>query len=287
MWLFYSLFFAAVTSVGMLIAKKLIKGINPVLLFFLVLLLSLPFLGGLLLISGVPKFSQEFFIILFVAGILDTVAAIFYYKALSISEVSLIAPISSFNPVFVLIFASFFLHENPTFLKLLGIITIVLGSYLLNVSSIKSGIFKPFSKLFSDKGVQFFLITNFIWGITPVLQKKAIFETFPTTPISVPLIEAIFIILFLIPLLTKVKNAKSYIKSNLGLLILFAGLSSLGQLAAMNAFSLTNASYAVAVFKLSTLFTVILGAVFFKEKNIKQRFVGASVMVAGTILMAF
>ena len=270
----------------MLIAKKLVKGISPVLFFLLTLLFALPFMGVLLFISGIPKFTADFFIILFVAGIFDTIAAILYYKALSISEVSLLAPISSFNPVFVLIFASFFLHENPTFLKLLGIITIVAGSYLLNISSIKSGILKPFTKLFSDKGVQLFLITNLIWGITPILQKKAIFETSPTTPISVPFVEVIFIIILLIPFLTKIKSTSSFIKTNIKLLILFAGMSALGQFAAQNAFSLTNVAYSVAIFKLSALFTVILGAVFFKEKHTKERFLGAAVMVAGVILLA-
>ena len=266
--------------------QKLIKGISPVLFFLLTLLFSLPFMVTLLLILGIPKFTADFFIILFLAGILDTIAAILYYKALSISEISLLAPISSFNPVFVLIFASFLLHENPTFLKLLGIVIIVLGSYLLNISSIKSGIFKPFTKLFSDKGVQLFFITNLIWGLTPVLQKKAIFETFPTTPISVPLIEMVFIIIFLTPFLLKIRKEKTYIKTNIKLLILFGGMSALGQFAAQNAFSLTNVVYSIAIFKLSALFSIILGAVFLKEHNIRERFVGAAVMLAGTILIA-
>ncbi len=286
MWISYSLIFALTTSIGMLIAKKLIKGISPILFFLLTLMFSLPFMIVLLVILGIPKFTQDFFIILFAAGILDTVAAIFYYKALSISEISLIAPISSFNPVFVLFFSSFLLNETPTFLKLIGIITIVIGAYLLNASDIKSGILKPFSKLFSDKGVQFFFITNLIWGITPVFQKKAILETSPITPISVPLVEAVFIIILLIPFLTKLKSTKSYLKTNIKLFILFAGISTFGQFAAMNAFSFSNVAYATAVFKLSVLFTVILGGVFFKERNIRERFLGAAVMVLGTILLA-
>lgn len=286
MWFWYSLFFALWTSIGMLIAKKLIKGISPVLFLLLTLSLALPFMGVLLLISGIPKFSADFFIILFIAGIFDTIAAIFYYKALSISEVSLLAPISSVNPVFVLIFAFIFLHENPTPLKLLGIVIIVIGLYLLDISKLKSGILKPFIHLFSDRGVQLFFLTNIIWGITPVLQKKAILETSPATPISVPLIEGIFIIIFLLPFLIKIKSSKKYLKTNLKLLILFGGMTAFGQFAAQHAFLLNNVAYSVAIFKLSALFSVILGAVFLKEHNIKERFAGATVMVIGTILIA-
>lgn len=255
-------------------------------LFLLVLLFSLPFMSAFLIISGIPRFSTDFFLILFIAAIFDTAAAIFYYKALSLTEVSLLAPISSFNPVFILIFASLFLGENPTFIKSIGIITVVAGAYLLNLQSFRFGILKPFSLLFSNKGIQLYLLTNLIWAVTPVFQKRAIFETSPATPIAVPLVEAIIIIFFLSPLIFRVKSTKMYLKSNLRLLIFFAGISALGQLFAMNAFSLTNVAYAAAIFKLSTLITVILGAIIFHEKHTKERFVGAAVMVLGTILIA-
>lgn len=40
------------------------------------------------------------------------------------------------------------------------------------------------------------------------------------------------------------------------------------------------------VFRLSTLFIIVLGGVFLKEKRIKERFLGASVMLLGAILLA-
>ncbi len=246
----------------------------------------LPFSIGFLLFFGVPAFTPEFWKFVFVVSILDTIAAVIYYKALSMSEISLLAPISSFNPAFTLIFATIFLHENPTPIKLIGILLIIIGAYLLNVDQIRAGIFKPIAKLLSDKGVKLFLISNLIWGMTPILQKKAIFETTPNIPVAVPTIETVFIIIFLLPFLFKMKNPKKYVNVNLKWLLAYGSLASIGQFAALTAFSLNNVAYVTAVFKLSALFSIILGAVLFKEHHIQERFLGAFVMVIGTILIA-
>lgn len=271
----------------MLISKRLLVGVKPIVFLAISVAVALPFMLGTLLILGIPTFTPRFFELLFICSFFDTAAAVLYYKALQISEISLIAPISSFNPIFVLVFATFLLHENPTPIKIVGIFIVVIGSYLLNISDIKTGLTKPFKKLFSDRGVQMFLITNFIWGLTPVFQKRALFETKPVSPLSVPLVEGIFIVLMLLPILIKSRSIKSFAIKNSKLLIFFGIMTTFAQFAALSAFALNNVAYASAIFRLSALFSVILGAVFFNEKHIKERFLGASVMIAGTILMAF
>lgn len=287
MWFELSLFFALWTSIGVLIIKKLIRDINPLLFLVITNLFALPFIIILLLYLGIPKFSFDFFKYVFVDSIFAVVAGVLYFKAISISDISLISPISSFNPVFTLFFAFIFLGEHPTPLKLLGILVIVIGSYLLNITDIKGGILKPFSNLLSDKGVRLFLLTNLIWGLTPIFEKKAIFATQPISPISIPLAVTALTTIYLFPILFKEKNYKKKIMPNIKLFIILAIGTAFSTLAAQTAFSLTNLGYATAIFKLSTLFTIILGAIFFNEKRIKERFLGAAVMVIGTLLLVF
>lgn len=287
MWFAYSLFFAVWSSVAMLITKKLLRTLDPYFLFAFLLAITVPFTAIILLIVGVPVFKAEFFTSIFIAAILDIVAALLFYKALNASEISLLSPISSFNPIFTLIFAAFLLNETPTFLKLVGVVIIVIGAYLLNISNVRAGILKPFSILLSDKGVQLFLVTNFLWGLTPIFQKRAALATNPITPVAIPLIESALIALMLFPVFLRTKKYKNFLISKSKLFIFLGAMTALGQFAALMAFSLTNLAYATAVFKLSVLFTVILGGVFLKEKNIKERFLGAAVMVLGTILLAF
>ena len=54
----------------------------------------------------------------------------------------------------------------------------------------------------------------------------------------------------------------------------------------LKAISLVEVSYMVSVKRLNILFGVVFGAVFFMETNIKERFLGATVMVLGIILIS-
>jgi uncharacterized membrane protein len=54
----------------------------------------------------------------------------------------------------------------------------------------------------------------------------------------------------------------------------------------LKAISLIEVSYMVSVKRLSILFGVLYGVMFFKETNIKERFLGATVMVSGIILIS-
>jgi len=54
----------------------------------------------------------------------------------------------------------------------------------------------------------------------------------------------------------------------------------------LKAISLIEVSYMVSVKRLSILFGAIYGVIFFKETNIKERLLGATVMVSGIIMIA-
>lgn len=288
MWVWYSLFFALESSIGISITKKLTSRMN----FFLLILVQGVFLSPfmlaiILLAGGIPNVSYSFYILVFIAAVLDFLAAIFSMYAIKVSPISLISPISSFNPVFTAIIAALALHEILSLQKILGIIIIVLGAYLLNVSEFKGGMLAPFKKLFTNKGVLFFLLANLIWAITPIFQKQAIFQTKPVVPLFTSFFEGLIVTSFFIPLvLAKTKSPIPQIQKNWKLLLLLGSFGSLAQWAAFTAFSLAPLGVVTAIFKLSTLFTVILGGVFLKEERIKERLLGASVMLLGAILLA-
>ena len=50
-------------------------------------------------------------------------------------------------------------------------------------------------------------------------------------------------------------------------------------------FACMNVSYALALFQLSTLLSVFLGANIFKEKNLKNKIIGSVIMVIGAVIL--
>lgn len=247
----------------------------------------IPFMLILILVlGGIPSLSAKFYPLILSASVLDAIAAISAIYAIKISPISLLSPISSFNPVFTTIIASLTLHEVLNPIKYLGILIVVIGSYLLNITDLKGGLLLPFKKLFTNRGVLFFMLANFIWAITPIFQKQAIFQTKPLVPLFPSFFESIIVIIFLTPIvLVKTKNQITQIKNNWKLLLLLGPFGALAQWAAFTAFSLSDLGLVTSVFKLSILFTILWGFIFFKEERIKERLLGASVMIAGTLML--
>lgn len=288
MWVFYSLFFAVWSAAQAFLTKNLTKKIGPLPLLYIFFLFNIPITFVLLLfLGGIPQVTQNFYLYIGIAGALDALAFVCSILAIARSPISLIAPIASFSPVFTTFIAVFALNEVPTPSKFAGILFVVIGAYLLNVVDIKQGILTPFKTLFSHKGVLLFLIANLIWGITPIFQKKAIFETYPQIPLFASVVGMIFVFIFLTPFAFKkaMKSIKE-VKANTKWFVINGVGNAFAQAAAYAAFALVFVGYASSIFRLSTLFIIILGGVFLKEERIKERLLGASVMLLGAILLA-
>ncbi len=75
------------------------------------------------------------------------------------------------------------------------------------------------------------------------------------------------------------------IKINWKWLLFLAPFTVLTQWAAFTAFSLQNVGIVTSIFKLSALFTILWGFLFFKEERIWERLLGAGVMIGGTLML--
>lgn len=288
MWFFLALLVAIITSLVVVIAKRVMRELNEYHYLFISGLFIILFLFLIIInFYQIPKFDDKFVLLILTNVVLGSIAAIFAYKAIRISEISLVTPMSAFNPVFTAVIAFIFLDENIIFKGWLGILLICIGAYILQISSLKTGWLAPFKDLLTHKGVLLSLIAYFIWAITPLLEKTAIFHTNPQTPPFVAMMGQIGTTAVFGLISSKSLNKKSIkvMKSSIPLLLLIGVLWAIASSAAMITFSLTNLGYATAIFKLSMIFTVVLGWVFFKERNIKDRLLGSIVMLVGVILL--
>lgn len=288
MWLTYALLVALGGSFLSPITKKVLKNIHVALFFFFYNLLSILFLFIIIeFMGGLPKIDSGFYFNILMSALFDIVAFLAGTYALKHYPVSLLAPISAFNPIFATVISIFTLHETPTALKLLGILIIVIGAYFLDISEVKIGYLAPLKKLFANRGVQLYLLVDLIFGITPTFQKHAIFQTHPNSPFFISFASNFLVTLFMGAIgLKYLKIESKHVNKNIKWFILLGIINALTQGAAYYAFSLTNVSYSIAVSELSILLIIIWGGIFFKEEKIKDRLVGASIMIFGTILMA-
>ena len=205
-----------------------------------------------------------------VMGLLGALGNYFIIKALSVGELSTLAPINSYKPVVALLAGLIFLKEVPSIEDICGIVLIIAGTYfVLN------------TKGASNKKAVFYRVLALIFSaseavvIKKIIQLSGVANTFILWSLSGLLFSFLFMIL------SKNKpEIKSY--KYQFLLILSVGIM---QYATNYVFANMNVSSALALFQLSTILSVFLGANIFHEKNLKRKLAGSIIMVIGAIII--
>lgn len=217
------------------------------------------------------KFSSELIINFFVMGILGALGNYYIIKALSLGELSSLAPINSYKPIVAMLIAFFYLKEVPSLLALSGIILIITGTYILY--SFGRGIY--------NKSAIFYRILALIFsGTEAVFIKKIILLT--NIPTSFAL-WAISGLLFSLVFVITSKHDKKL--PNIKYLLLLILSVAIMQYSTNYVFSKINVAYALALFQLSTLLSVFLGVNIFKEEGLKRKLIASFIMILGAVVI--
>lgn len=213
--------------------------------------------------------SQDLWINFFIMGILGALGNYYIIKALSLGELSSLAPINSYKPVVALLIAFLYLKETPSLFAVFGILLIILGTYVLYIKS-----------ECNQKALFYRILALMFSGSEAVFIKKIILLTNLPTSFSLWAISGlVFSLLFV--MYSKHKLTFPNIKYQ-GLLILSVALM---QYSTNFVFSKINVAYALALFQLSTVLSVFLGVNIFKEEGLKRKIIASLIMIFGAVVI--
>jgi drug/metabolite transporter (DMT)-like permease len=209
-------------------------------------------------------------------------ASLMYQTALHSSPLSLCVPFLAFTPVFLLGLAWIFLKEVPTPLGILGVVLVTAGAFFIQ-SDGKNSPLQIFKNLFQQKGPILMLGVAFIYSLTSVLAKRALIAS---SPFYFSGVYYFLIVLGLLPVQWKRPNWKQELISKPKWFAAIGVCEALSFLLQFHAFLFAKTAYVIAVKRLSLLFAVLYGAIFFNEEKILRRTVGALLMIGGAGLIA-
>ena len=215
-------------------------------------------------------FSADLITNFIIMGILGALGNYYIIKALSIGELSSLAPINSYKPVVAMIIAFIYLKEIPSFFAILGILLIIAGTYVLHFSG----------EGYNMTAVFYRILALIFSGSEAVFIKKIILLTNIPTSFSLWAISGL--IFSLIFVLASKHTPKIPQIKYLVLLVLSVGIM---QYSTNYVFSKINVSYALALFQLSTLLSVFLGINIFKENGLKRKIIASLIMISGAIVI--
>jgi len=232
---------------------------------------------------SIQSLDTEFWIYSIAGGITGALGNGFIVKALDKGDLSVLGPINAYKSIVGMLFAFIIIREVPNIWGLMGIGFIIVGSYfVLDTTEEK------FSwQLFKTPAIQYRLAALVLTGIQAVLDKKVIEHSnleiaFAGWSIFGAGFSFVFILFTKVSIQKEFKNVDGAILVKYFLLLLTVGL----MLASTN-YTLSHmpVGYALALFQLSILISVVLGHRFFNELHLFKKLMGATIMVIGSALI--
>lgn len=244
-------------------------------------LLSGLMLSPFLLWTGIPEIGSGFLSAAIAIILINAVSNFAWYQALKLEDASLLAPTRLLTPPLVLVTAYFFLGEVPGLVGAVGVLTTILGLYLLIASEAKT-MGADCVKVLKRPGVLIAFLCAITGAITFSLDKKAV------TASSAMFFTVVFFLgvgscnLFAALTSGNVRAENLHVlRRNSARIIAFSFVHAAGALLSFAALSFTLAAYAASTKRLWSVFSVVFAGQFLKEKNIRAKLVAVIVMLIG------
>jgi len=230
--------------------------------------------------------TLELVVLLGICLPLEIFAYYLFLSSIRMAPLSLTVPLLAFTPALTILTSAVLVDERISAAGGAGIAMVTIGAYLLNGDLIKCNLFAPIKAIFTNPGSRRMLLVAFIWSVTSVLGKKGVL-LYGALQFGLLVLFGDLIVFALITILkARTGRAEICFKGGLRSLFIFAGLLMAGaEVTHFIALSMAPVAYFISVKRLSLVFGVVLGWIFFGEQKIQYRLIGASVMVLGVFFI--
>ena len=276
-----SAFFAGITSI---LAKCGIKRTDSDVATAIRTIVVLIFAWIMVVVTGtgsaITSISARTMTFLILSGIATGASWLCYFKALQLGDVNKVVPIDKSSTVLTILLAFIILGENISVWKLIGIIGIGAGTFLMIQRKDSAGEKK------TEKGWLIYAVLSAVFAsLTSILGKigrSGVDSTLGTAIRTVVVLFMAWIVVFVKGKQCEVKKVE---KKELVFIVLSGIATGSSWLCYYRALQTGPASVIVPIDKLSILISIAFSYVVFKEKLSKKAFAGLVLIVAGTLVM--
>ncbi|AWV90946.1 EamA family transporter [Bradymonas sediminis] len=241
------------------------------------------------LFIGIPDLSKSYLIQSAGSIALNLAANLLFLRAVAISPLSLTTPYLALTPVFSALVAFLWLGQIVTGWGIVGILIVCVGAFFLNPGSKSDGLLAPIKAIASERGSLYMICVSLCWSITPILDSKASLQTSPLWHTAfLALGMGVSLAIYLIA-----RGEARTLIADLKILPAVGVCASFLLLAAMT-LQLSAYGEGVPIAYVETIkraggvtTAMLAGYLFFGEKDIARRFIGAAVMVIGVAMVLF
>lgn len=288
MWVLYafgSAFFAGLTSI---LAKCGIKKADSNVATAIRTIVVLIFSWIMVFVVGaqgqIMDVSEKTWIFLILSGIATGASWLCYFRALKIGDVNRVVPIDKSSTILTIILAFIFFREEISALKLVCVVLITIGTYMMITK-------KEISQDEQDKtkgshGWLFYAVLSAVFAsLTSILGKVGIEEINSNLGTAIRTAVVLIMAWIVVFVTGKQHTIKHIEKNELGFICLSGLATGSSWLCYYKALQDGLASVVVPIDKLSIVVTIAFSYIVFKERLTIKSFAGLVLIIAGTLLM--
>lgn len=283
MWVLYafgSAFFAGITAI---LAKIGIKKTNSNLATAIRTIVILLFSWLMVFIVGsfntINTLTSKTIIFLILSGLATGLSWLCYFKALQLGNVNKVTPIDKSSTILTMILAIIFLKEQITVLKVISIVLIGTGTYLMIER-------KEDNKVAKDNKWLFYAIGSAVFAsLTSILGKVGITGVESNLGTAIRTI-VVLVMAWIVVFVTKKQSEIKNIDKRDWMFLILSGLTTgLSWLCYYKALQDGEASVVVPIDKLSIIVTIAFSYFILKEKLTIKAIIGFTIIIVGTLLL--
>lgn len=284
MWLGFAIgsaFFAGITSIlAKCGIKKTDSNVATAVRTFVVLIFSwlMVFVVGSQ--NQLTTLSLKNLLFLVLSGLATGASWLCYFHALQIGNINKVVPVDKFSTVLTIILAFILLGEPVSIYKLMGIVGIGVGTWLMIQ---KKETTEPKKE---GKGWFFYALLSAVFAsLTSILGKVGITGVDSNLGTAIRTI-VVLIMAWVVVFVTKKQNDVRYLdRKELRYIVLSGFATGASWLCYYRALQTGPASLIVPIDKLSIVVSIIFSYIVFKEKLSKKALFGLLCIVGGTLVM--
>ena len=289
-WFISVLGAAVIWSLTGIVAKDLMDHDSSIVYSLIYSTLALVFYTPVFLYSiSTAEVSLNYLVLgaFVVSGLANIFGITTYNYSIKLGELSRVIPFTKLNPVFTALIAAAILRENLTPLRATGIVLVTAGSYVI-LGEKGTNWKQPFKTFIKERAPKIAVLSAIIYSVA------AVSDRFVTQTVQ-PEIYTFMIYLFMTAgLATYVSVRKREVvpeiipdlkRHSLKYILTGAGAATATYLIFF-AFSKAPASRVIPVLQIQVLISVIAGVVLFDEGNLRQKLIGATILILGVTMVA-
>jgi len=287
-WFVVAIISALLSAFAAITQKKVLFNLGALEFSFLLSIVNLVFSIPFFFFIDYETINTLNLSILFAKSVIGVLAFLCVMISLKNLEISNALPLLALTPGFVAVFAFFILGESLKSIEVIGLVLLIVGTFILESKNIKEFVF-PFKSLLKSKYHRFIIFALLLFTASSILDKLLLIKL-NLSPISLTAFQHVYfaIIFSLIYFFFKrreIVTSVSVKKNNLGWIALISVLTIGYRYTQIVAVSLASVALVLAIKRTSVFWATVIGGKLFNDKDLVKRSIAAILILIGAILI--